>query len=687
MGHHGTMADRVLVADDDRAIRESLVRALELEGYLVVPAADGATALACARDDPPDAMVLDVMMPSVDGLTVCRVLRAERNRIPILMLTARTETRDRVAGLDAGADDYLPKPFDLDELLARLRALLRRARPDEDHDSGEVSVADLRIDGGARRAWRGERELELSKTEFDLLELLVRQRRHRAGPLDHLRPHLGLRLRPRLQEPRRLHQLPAAQGGDGRRAQAHPHRAGRGLHGAGPMSLRAKLVLALVLLTSMAAISIGIWSYAATSHLLNDQIDQSLDSSASLAGGGRGPLGDRHDGDDVADPARFSDQNVTQVLAADGDRVGGSATVVLPVDDLDRAVAAGALASARRNIRVDGVAYRMLTTSQGAGPGAVQVARSLSETDRVLDSLRNLTIVATTLVVALAAGVGWLIARQVTRRLARLTGVAEEVAATGRLDVPVPVGGSDEAGRLGTAFNEMLTALGRSRDAQQRLVQDAGHELRTPLTSLRTNVSVLRRHETLAPETRTRVIEDLDAETRELTGLVNELVELATDARDDEPAQRVELAPLVERVAERARRRTGRLIAVTADGSVVEGRPQALERAVSNLLDNAAKFDAPDPGQAEGHPPIEVEVAAGRVEVRDRGPGIPDDDLDHVFDRFHRAVGARSRPGSGLGLAIVRDIVESHRGTVSAANRPGGGAVVGFTLPLASPAK
>ena len=125
-----------------------------------------------------------------------------------------------------------------------------------------------------------------------------------------------------------------------------------------------------------------------------------------------------------------------------------------------------------------------------------------------------------------------------TRRLARLTGVAEEVAATGRLDVPVPVGGSDEAGRLGTAFNEMLTALGRSRDAQQRLVQDAGHELRTPLTSLRTNVSVLRRHETLAPETRTRVIDDLDAETRELTGLVNELVELATDARDDEPAQR-----------------------------------------------------------------------------------------------------------------------------------------------------
>ena len=170
------MADRVLVADDDRAIRESLARALELEGYDVVVTADGASALSAVREQPADVLVLDVMMPGVDGLTVCRVLRAERDRTPILMLTARTETSDRVAGLDAGADDYLPKPFELDELLARLRALVRRTRFDEaDGDETEViRVADLRLDAAARRAWRGERELELSKTEFDLLELLVR---------------------------------------------------------------------------------------------------------------------------------------------------------------------------------------------------------------------------------------------------------------------------------------------------------------------------------------------------------------------------------------------------------------------------------------------------------------------------------------------------------------------------------
>jgi len=166
----------VLVADDDRAIRESLERALQIEGYDVVTVSNGAAALTVARETSPDAMVLDLMMPAVDGLTVCRVLRAEADRTPILMLTARTETSDRVAGLDAGADDYLAKPFALDELLARLRALLRRALPPAAGGKAAdlLEVADLRLDPAARRAWRGDRELELTKTEFDLLELLVR---------------------------------------------------------------------------------------------------------------------------------------------------------------------------------------------------------------------------------------------------------------------------------------------------------------------------------------------------------------------------------------------------------------------------------------------------------------------------------------------------------------------------------
>ncbi|HVE64495.1 MAG TPA: response regulator transcription factor [Mycobacteriales bacterium] len=171
------MSALVLVADDDRAIRESLERALQLAGYVVVTASDGGNALTAARETPPDAMVLDLMMPGVDGLSVCRVLRAEGDRTPILMLTARTETSDRVAGLDAGADDYLAKPFALEELLARLRALLRRGQhllPDASELSSQLAVDTLRLDPAARRAWRRDRELDLTKTEFDLLELLVR---------------------------------------------------------------------------------------------------------------------------------------------------------------------------------------------------------------------------------------------------------------------------------------------------------------------------------------------------------------------------------------------------------------------------------------------------------------------------------------------------------------------------------
>lgn len=162
---------KVLIADDDRAIRQSLATALEINGYEVIACSDGVEALAAYREARPDVLVLDVMMPGVDGLGVCRVLRAEGDRVPILMLTARVETADRVAGLDAGADDYVPKPYDIDEVLARLRALLRRAEPSANSD--DLVVGDVRLSPDSRRVWRGAEEIELSKTEFDLLELLM----------------------------------------------------------------------------------------------------------------------------------------------------------------------------------------------------------------------------------------------------------------------------------------------------------------------------------------------------------------------------------------------------------------------------------------------------------------------------------------------------------------------------------
>ncbi|MER5518798.1 response regulator transcription factor [Streptomyces sp. NPDC048254] len=188
------MPQTVLLAEDDRAIRHALERALTLEGYEVTAVADGVEALAHAHRERPDVLVLDVMMPGIDGLQVCRVLRAEGDRTPILMLTALVETADRIAGLDAGADDYVVKPFDVEEVFARLRALLRRTSPvttgggsgggsggvvadpgrEPQISDRQIEAAGLRMDLQARRAWRGRRELELTRTEFELLELLAR---------------------------------------------------------------------------------------------------------------------------------------------------------------------------------------------------------------------------------------------------------------------------------------------------------------------------------------------------------------------------------------------------------------------------------------------------------------------------------------------------------------------------------
>lgn len=166
------MAPKVLIAEDDRAARESLQRALQLEGYDVVTSKDGSEALEEVQSSVPDLVVLDIMMPKIDGVEVCKRIRANGDSVPVLMLTAKGEASDKIAGLDAGADDYMPKPYDLGELFARVRALLRRTTSQEE----TLEAAGIEMDLEGRKAWIRGRELDLSKTEFDLLELLVRNK-------------------------------------------------------------------------------------------------------------------------------------------------------------------------------------------------------------------------------------------------------------------------------------------------------------------------------------------------------------------------------------------------------------------------------------------------------------------------------------------------------------------------------
>ena len=443
------------------------------------------------------------------------------------------------------------------------------------------------------------------------------------------------------------------------------------------MSLRWRLALALGLLGAVTVVAVASVAYAATGRQLRREADRFLaDRTQEVIKDAIGPRDMPGPFDNPGDRP-FQLDAVTQVLGPTGQVVAHvPERVTLPVDAADVALAEGGeVATRRRSVSVDGTPYRVQTTAF-AGGGALQIGRDVTESERVLSRLRFQLVVVGAVVSGLAALAGYVIARRTAGPVARLTVAAEHVANTGELDADLPASGSDETGRLAGAFRTMLDRLAASRAQQQQLVQDASHELRTPLTSLRTNVEVLRRHPNLGDDARQPILADLDAEARELADLVDELVELATDRRDDEAPQDVDLGALVERTAARARRRTSRLIEVDAtSAAIVTGRPQSLERAVANLLDNAAKF-SPDGS------PIAVRVAAGRIEVRDHGPGIQTADIGRVFDRFYRADAARSQPGSGLGLAIVRQVAESHGGHAFAANHLSGGALVGFELPV-----
>ncbi len=368
---------------------------------------------------------------------------------------------------------------------------------------------------------------------------------------------------------------------------------------------------------------------------------------------------------------------VIQLVRSDGTVLGLEAAPVLPVEERDRALADGRGEPFIRTVEVGDVPYRMITASFDSPrlQGAVQIAVDISGTERALSALRRRLMVMWLAASAVAGLVGWLAARRAVGPIERLTEAAEHVAATESLDVELDTQAPAEIGRLATAFSSMLTALSRSREQQARLASDAGHEFRTPLTALRTNLETLdRRADDLSPGQRKELLDAAISEVGELSVLSAELVDLASDAgRSQESTRSVDLFELVSGVADLFKRRVSQPLEVSGSGEIVEARPLQLERAVSNMIDNARKWSPADA-------PIEITVDGRSVQVRDHGPGISEEDLPHVFDRFYRSVDSRTTPGSGLGLAIVETIVEGHSGTVTVSNHPEGGAVVGFRV-------
>ncbi len=354
----------------------------------------------------------------------------------------------------------------------------------------------------------------------------------------------------------------------------------------------------------------------------------------------------------------------------------------LPLGGPEIEVAKGDQESSVRTVTSGGERYRVVTVPTATPGQAISIAQSLEPQEKVLAKLGGVMLLFGIAGVVAAGMAGWAVATNGLRPVRRLTTAVEGIARTEDL-TPLPVEGDDEIARLASAFNQMLTALAASRDRQRQLVADAGHELRTPLTSLRTNLDLLSQADAssgqgLSPEARAELLDDVRAQIEELTTLIGDLVELARDEPLTHVVEEVDLAEVVDRALVRVRRRAP---GITFEADVaswwVVGESGPLERAVTNLLDNAAKWSP-----AEGT--VRVAVADGVLTVDDEGPGISDQDLPYVFDRFYRAEESRSMPGSGLGLSIVRQVVERHAGTVEVERRPSGGTRFTVQLPGAA---
>ena len=273
---------RILVVDDEPAVRDAVDRALRLEGYDTQLAADGREALDALADRAPDALVLDVLMPHVDGLEVCRRLRAAGDRTPVLVLTARDAVPDRVRGLDAGADDYLVKPFALEELLARLRALLRRtASADTDE---LLRYADVELDPNGHTVRRGRRPVELTRTEFLLLELFLRHPRQVLTRSQIFERVWGYDFGPGVELARGVRGIPAPQAGGGRRAAAAADGARRRLRPARAVSFRRRIAVTAASAVAVAVVLGSIVAYVVVRDVLRDQIDASLRSALPVVG-------------------------------------------------------------------------------------------------------------------------------------------------------------------------------------------------------------------------------------------------------------------------------------------------------------------------------------------------------------------------------------------------------------------
>jgi two-component system, OmpR family, sensor histidine kinase MprB len=442
------------------------------------------------------------------------------------------------------------------------------------------------------------------------------------------------------------------------------------------VSFRARIAVGSAAAVALSVVAASVLVYVIAREQLRAPVDDALETYAAdilhqplgllTTPDGKKYLGLR--------PEFGEGRGYVQLVRTDGSiLVPPGQDIRLPAGDDVLGVASGEHTALWTDVTVAGTRLRMFTLAYGPG-AALQVARPLTEVEQSLDRIGLFLILVALGGVVIAAILGLLVARGALTPVKRLTTTVERVTETQDLSERIDVEGKDELSRLAASFNTMLAALEESTRAQRQLVADASHELRTPLTSVRTNIEVLAGDRTLPPEERARLLSDVVEQLGEMTMLISELIELARAEQMTVEPEDVRLDLLVADIVERARRNRPEVVySLDLEPATVQGVSATIERAVGNLLDNAAKWSPPGAQ-------VEVSLRDGELAVRDYGPGIAEEDLPYVFDRFYRARAARGMPGSGLGLAIVRQVAESHGGEVVAERADGGGTRMRLTL-------
>ncbi|UUU32894.1 HAMP domain-containing histidine kinase [Streptomyces sp. CA-210063] len=470
-----------------------------------------------------------------------------------------------------------------------------------------------------------------------------------------------------------------------------------------PIRARLSMLVAAAVAFAVAAVSVTCWFIVQGK--LYDQIDAELDKSLRIGGAIQeqavNAINDCTQTPSEENP-RFGPRNTYfQVVLENGTPCVlefSAGTVKVTQTDKDvvnatertRAIYHNSTDSDGNDVRV--IAQPVSFTNAQTGEtsnAAILAALPLKGTQSTLNDLALILLLVSGIGVVGAGAAGLAVARAGLRPVDKLTEAVEHVARTEDLGIRIPVEeeSEDEVARLSRSFNSMTSALANSRELQQQLIADAGHELRTPLTSLRTNIELLTRSEEtgrpIPAEDRKALLASVKAQMTELASLIGDLQELSRSESGQQGGrhlQVVDFQETVEAALRRARLR-GPELTITADLQpwYVRSEPSALERAIVNILDNAVKF-SPEGGT------IEVALDTGVLTVRDHGPGIPADELPHVFDRFWRSPSARALPGSGLGLSIVARTVQQAGGEVSLSRAEGGGTVATVRLPGAATA-